>query len=94
MTFQDLRYVKIDGVNPLYLIVGKINRYFDEYNRNKYFTLVLTDESKEIMKKYEELWGKIRDIIRSVTNNSDSYIEKYMKINFNSVDDLPSKKTL
>ena len=94
MTIQDLRYVKIDGVNPLYLIAGKINRYFDENNRNKYLTLVLTDESKEIMKKYEELQGKIRDIIRSVTNNSDSYIEKYMKINFNSVDDLLSKKTL
>ena len=40
----------------------------------------------EIMKKNEELWNKIRDIIRS--NNLDSYDEKYVKIKFNSDDDL------
>ena len=30
-------------------------------------------------KKHEELWIKIRDLIRSVTNKSDDYDEKYMK---------------
>ena len=56
--------------------------------------LVPTDESKEIIKKYEELGIKIKDVIRSVTNNSDDYDEKYMKIKFNSDDDLPLNKTL
>ena len=51
-------------------------------------TLVPTNESQEIMKKYEELWNKIRDIIRSKSNNSDNYDEKYMKIKLNSDDDL------
>ena len=46
------------------------------------------------MKKYEELWNKIRDIISSITNNSDNYDEKYIKIKFNSDDDLPLNKTL
>ena len=36
------------------------------------------DESKE-RKKYEELCSKIRDLIKSITKNSD---EKYMKIKF------------
>ena len=40
-------------------------------------------------KKYEELWNKIRDIIRSATNNSGNYDENCMKIKFNSDDDLP-----
>ena len=45
-------------------------------------TLVPTDG------KYEELWTKVRYPIRSKTNNSDDYGEKYMKIKFNSENDL------
>ena len=33
-----------------------------------------TNENKEI-KKYAELWCKIRDLIRPVTKNSDEYNE-------------------
>ena len=40
-----------------------------------------------------ELWIKIRDLIRSITKNSDNYDEKYMKIKFNSDDELPLNKT-
>ena len=34
--------------------------------------VIPTDESKDTLKKYEELWNKIRDLIRSITNNLDS----------------------
>ena len=51
--------------------------------------LVLTNESKEIINQYEELWCKIRDLIRSVTKNSNDYDEKYMKTKFNLDDELP-----
>ena len=37
---------------------------------------------------------KIRDLIWSITNNSDNYDKKYMKIKIDSDDDLPLKKTL
>ena len=57
-------------------------------------TLIPTNESKDIMKKYEKLWNKIRDIIRSITNNSDNYVEKHMNIKFNPDDDLPLEKML
>ena len=56
--------------------------------------LIPTDASKDIMKKYEELWGKIKDLTRSTNNKSDEYGEKYMKIKFNSDDDLPLKKII
>ena len=65
-----------------------MNRYFEEINKNKYLMLVPTNESKEIIKKYEELWSKIRDLIRSITKNSVDYDEKHMKIKFNSNDFL------
>ena len=73
---KDSKYVKVYGVNPLYLIFNKVNGYFKEINGNKYLTLVSTNETKEKRKKYEELWSKIRDLIRSVTKNSDDYDEK------------------
>ena len=57
-------------------------------------TLVLTNESKEITKKYEELWSKIRDIIRTITNNSDDYDKKYIKVKFELDDDLPLNKAI
>ena len=46
----------------------------------KYLTLVPTNESKEKIKKYEELLSKIKDLTMSITKND--YDEKYMKISF------------
>ena len=54
--------------------------------------LVATNQSTEKIKKYEELWSKIKDIIRSLTKNSDDYDEKYMKMKFNLDDELPLNK--
>ena len=81
---KDSKYVKINSVNRLYLIFSKVNGYFEEVNENKYLTLVPTNDSKEKIKNYEELWNKIRDLIRSITKNADDYDEKYIKIKFNS----------
>ena len=82
MTIKDSKYKKINGVIPSHFIFGKVNGYFEEINGNKELVLVSTDESKEIIQKYEEMWSKIRDLIRSITKNSDTYDEKYMKTNF------------
>ena len=38
--------------------------------------------------------SKIRYLIRSIANNSDNYDKKFMKIKFNSGDNLSLKKTL
>ena len=35
-----LKYVKINSVNPLYLIFKEVNGYFGEINKNKYLRLV------------------------------------------------------
>ena len=39
VTFKDLEYVKINNGNLLYLIINKINRYFEKINGNKYLIL-------------------------------------------------------
>ena len=59
-------FMKIYSANSLYLIFRYVNRFFEEINENKYLTLVLANESKEKMKKYEELWIKIRDLRKSI----------------------------
>ena len=45
-------------------------------------------------KTYTELWDKIKDLIRSTTNISGDYDEKYIKIQFNSDDNVPLYKVL
>ena len=91
---KDSKYVKINYVNPLYLIFNKANEYFEDINENKYLTLVLTNESKEKIEKYEELSGKIRDLIWPMTKSSDDCDEKYMKIKLNTDYKLPLNKTI
>ena len=61
---KDSKYVKINSVNPLYLIINKVNEYFEEISGNKNLTLVTTNKSNDKIKKYEELLSKIRDPIR------------------------------
>ena len=45
-------------------------------------------------KKYQELWIKIADLIRSVTKKSDDYDDKYIKNKFYSDNELPVDKTI
>ena len=46
------------------------------------------------IKKYEDLWIKIRDLTRSISKNSDNYDEEYRKIKFDSDDNLPLNKVI
>ena len=85
---KDLKDVKINSVNPLCMILSKVNGYFEEINKKKYLTLVPTNKQ---MIKNEDLWCEIGDLIR-LTKNSEDYDEKYMKIN--SDDELPLNKTI
>ena len=55
-------------------------KFLKFFNRKKFLTLVPTNESKEKIKKYEELLSKIKDLIMSITKTD--YDEKYMKISF------------
>ena len=50
-------------------------------------------ESKDKLKRYEEMWSKIKDLVRSTNNKSDDYDEKYIKSNSIHINYL-WKKTL
>ena len=44
--------------------------------------------------KYTELWDKINNLIKQINDKPGDYDEKYMKIKFNSDDNLPLNKIL
>ena len=67
VTIKDSKYMRMNSVNHLYLIFSKVNGYFEEVNVKKYLTLVPANESKEKIKKYKELWSKIRDLMKLIT---------------------------
>ena len=56
--------------------------------------MVSTDKSKDTLKMYTELWDKIKDLIKSIANASGDYHKKYIKIKFNSDENLSLNKIL
>ena len=87
-------YEIIYSINPLYLQVNHANRYIEEKNRNKYLVFKSTDENKELLKKYADVWNGFKNKIEAI-NSGECVYEKYcMKIKFNSDDNLPLNKPL
>ena len=87
-------YEKIYSVNPLYLTIAHTNGYIEEKGVNKYLVFVSmelhsTDETKELLKKYNDVFNGIRSKIKKLSGDECDYEKDYMKIKFNSHDDLP-----
>ena len=77
-------------VNSLYLFIDHANGYIEEKNRNKYLIFDSVDENKELQKKYNDVWNGIKE----VSDSECDYEKDYMKIKFNSDDNLPLNKPL
>ena len=45
----------------MYLIIGQLDGYIKENNGNKYLVFDSTDENKEVLKNYTELWDGIKN---------------------------------
>ena len=86
---------KINSVNPLYLMINRIDVFIEEKNGDKYLNIASTDRNSEVLKKYSEVWNGIKDSIKK-TNDSGlkEYGKDYMKIKFSSDDDIPLNKQL
>ena len=61
---------------------------------NKYFIFDSTDENKELLKNYNDLFNGIREKTKEVCSDECDYEKYYMKIKFNSDDNLPLNKPL
>ena len=81
-------------MNPLYLRVDHVNGYIEEKGVNKYLVFDSTDENKELLKKYNDVWNGIKDKIKEVSSGECDFEKDYMKIKFSSDDYLPLNKPL
>ena len=70
-----------NSVKLLFFVINKITAFIEESNGNKYLPLVPNDEIKDALKKFEELWSKSRDLIRSISNSSDDYEKEHIEVN-------------
>ena len=64
-------------------------------NGNKYLIFDSVDENKEVLKKYADVWDRIKNKIKAINGDKENdYGKDYMNIRFDSDDDLPLKKLL
>ena len=97
----NIRYIKkiddcknIHSVNSLCLLIDHASEYIEEKGVNKYLVFDSTDENKELLKKYNDVFNGIRNKIKKISGDECDYEKDYMKIKFNSDDNLPLNKPL
>ena len=84
-----------NSVNPLYLMINRIDGFIEEKNRDKYLNIADTDRNSEVLKMYSEVWNGVKDCIEKINNSElGEYDKDYMKIKLNSDDDIPLNKVL
>ena len=96
-------------MNPLYLRIDHASGYIEGKGVNKYLIfdtikwhlirphsmeLRSIDKNKELLKKHNDVFNEIRDKIKEINGDGCDYEKDYMKIKFNSDDNLPLNKPL
>ena len=94
LQLKKLVIVKIFTVWILYIYVLPTQVDIEEINENKYLIFDSVDENKELLKKYNDVFNGIMDKIKEINSDECDYEKDYMKIKFNSDDDLPLNKPL
>ena len=84
----------VNSVNPLYLMINRIKGHFEEVDGDKY--LIISSENGDIMQIYQEVFVGIKEIIKKINDYSQpiKYDGNYMKIKFNTDDNIPLNKTI
>ena len=68
--------------SPLCVKLPQMNAYARHFDKNnKYIDLSVND--KEILKRYSEIWNKIKSLIKKEFNSEPVYNDKYIKTKVN-----------
>ena len=84
----------------MYLTIGKVDGHIEcnsveGKNGNKYVVFDSTDEKKEVLKKYTELWDGTKNEIETINGGKKGeYVKDFMKIKSDTDDKLPLNKLL
>ena len=75
--------------------INHTSGYIEEKKENKYLIFDSVDDNKEVLKKNADVWDGIKSKIKAINvSEENDYGKDYMKIKFNSDDDLPLNKPL
>ena len=94
ITMKYFDHDDVHTVTPLYFLIGEVDGYIDKNNGNKYLVFASTDKSKEILTKYSERLNKIENMIENINGKPGEYGKKFIKIKFDSNNNLYLNKLL
>ena len=73
----------------------KLDGIIEEKEGSKYLNISLKYNNNDVLIKYPQVWSGIKDQIKKINNDSvGEYGKDYMKIKFDSDDNLPLNKIL
>ena len=84
----------------MYIIINEVDGSIEKKNGNKYLTFTSTDKNKKVLEKYAKFQHEIKYHIKTINDSecnsveSGEYGKDYIKIKFNSDDNLPLNKIL
>ena len=81
-----------NSVNPLYLMIDRIDGLIEEKTGVKYLNNGSKDRNSEVLKKYNQVFDGIKYHIKKINNNDSKYDKDYVKIKFNTDDYIPLNK--
>ena len=80
----------------MYLRVNHASAYIEDKNGNRFLIFDnFVNENEELLKKYADVWDGIKSEIKAINVGKEKdYVKDYIKIKFNSDDDLSLNKPL
>ena len=84
----------VNSVNPLYLRTDNVRGYIEEDWTDKCLIFDSTDENKELLKRYDDVFNGIMGKIKKKDDDWLECAKDYIKIEFSSDDNLPLNKKL
>ena len=94
--FYEIKYIKnLNGSNSLYLVFNNLDAYIEKNGENKYLMFASTDKNEMVLQDYTETWNEIKKHIDLISGNKViKYSKDFIKIRFESNDDLPISKII
>ena len=77
------------------MLISELDGFVEEKEGSKYLNISLTYNNNDVLVKYAEAWRGIKEQIKKINNGLvGEYAKDYMKIKFDSDDNLPLNKIL
>ena len=73
---------------------NKKKKMVEEKNGNKYLNIANASRNNEILKKYNQVFDRIKYRVKKINDGDGKYDKDYMKVKFNNDDNIPLNKEL